>query len=216
MSPGKNIVLSLPMTLFFFVVGFFSQPKFTIHSLRFNSFAMKLYWEFRFSIWIMYVIIILFRICIACLWVSSKFIRNVIHFVQQFQQLSIDITIGITEFLLGMTNLLIYCYLGKLANASYAKMPNRIFYMKWFELPNKLQRYYILMIKNMQIPLYYRGFGVIHLDLETFTKVSVNPFQWFSFEIIWYAKKKHEFLFCSYSGRQFPFTCQLKQWHPNN
>lgn len=67
-----------------------------------------------------------------------------------------------------------YCYLGKLANESYAQMPGCMFYMNWYEMPAESQKYFILMIGNMQRALYYRGFGVLVLNLETFTKVSVK------------------------------------------
>lgn len=93
-------------------------------------------------------------------------------FVQEFHDFGVDITIGFTELFLGITNLLIYCYLGKLANESYAQMPDCMFYMNWYELPSEIQKYFILMIGNMQRALYYRGFGIIVLNLETFTRVS--------------------------------------------
>lgn len=52
-------------------------------------------------------------------------------------------------------------------------MSDCVFEMNWPELPNGLQKYIILMIENMQKPLYYHGFGIVNLDLETFAKVSV-------------------------------------------
>lgn len=75
---------------------------------------------------------------------------------------------------MGMTMLLIYCYLGKVATESFAKMSDCVYNMKWYELPVNLQKYVILMIMYMQKPLYYHGHGVIYVNLETFTKVNNN------------------------------------------
>lgn len=46
--------------------------------------------------------------------------------------------------------------------------------LDWQKLPVKLQKYLIIMIGNMQIPVYYHGFGVVCLDLMTFVAVSHN------------------------------------------
>ena len=78
-----------------------------------------------------------------------------------------------TAILIVITNLLIYCYLGKLATETYEKMSDCVYKMDWHELLIDLKKYFILLIKNMQKPLYYHGFGVIYLNLETFTKVSI-------------------------------------------
>lgn len=82
------------------------------------------------------------------------------------------------------SNLLIYCYLGKLASESYEKMSDCVYNIKWYKLAAGLQKYFILMIANMEIPIYYHGFGVVDLHLETFSKVSWNPFR-----IIWFGAR---------------------------
>lgn len=75
---------------------------------------------------------------------------------------------AMTTGLVGIANLFIYCYLGKLSTESYAKMADCVYNIIG------LQKHYILMIANMQKPLYYHGFGVIYLELETFTRVSLR------------------------------------------
>lgn len=71
-----------------------------------------------------------------------------------------------------MSNLLLYCYFGKLASESYEKMCDCIFFkLNWYEFPIELQKYVIVMIANMQKPINYHGFGIINLDLETFARV---------------------------------------------
>lgn len=98
------------------------------------------------------------------------------HF-KKFQNFDFDVTSAMTTVSVGMTNLFIYCYFGKLATDTYKKMSDCVFEMNWPELPNDLQKYIILMVRNMQKPLYYHGFGIVNLDLETFTKVRNSFFQ---------------------------------------
>lgn len=86
----------------------------------------------------------------------------------------IDINFGFLLIVLciGSSNLFLYCYFGKLATESYAKMSVCLFECNWRSLSVKLQKYIIVMIANAQLPMYYHGFGVAILNLETFTKVS--------------------------------------------
>lgn len=51
-----------------------------------------------------------------------------------------------------------------------------LYKMKWRKQPIKLQKYVLLMIQNMQQPIYYHGFNVAILNLGTFIKVSADPF----------------------------------------
>lgn len=69
-------------------------------------------------------------------------------------------------------SLFIYCYFGKMASRSFEKMCQLVSNSDWHTLPVNLQKYFILIIANMQQPLVYRGFASIHLDLETFIFVS--------------------------------------------
>lgn len=71
----------------------------------------------------------------------------------------------------GVSNLFLHCFCGKLATESYEDMVDTLYESKWHELPIPLQKYYILMIGNAQRPVYYHGFGVAILNMETFTSV---------------------------------------------
>lgn len=55
---------------------------------------------------------------------------------------------------------------------SFEKMPDCLYDSNWHMRPIKHQKYFNFMIENMQIPLYYHGFNVAVLNLETFTQVS--------------------------------------------
>lgn len=47
-----------------------------------------------------------------------------------------------------------------------------VFECNWIELPQQLQKCFIIMFSNAQQPLYYDGFGVAVLNLQTFIKVT--------------------------------------------
>lgn len=69
-------------------------------------------------------------------------------------------------------SLFVYCFFGKLATTSFEEMANCTYESNWQQLRVDLQTYLILMIGNMQRPIYYHGFGVAVLNLETFCKVT--------------------------------------------
>lgn len=69
-------------------------------------------------------------------------------------------------------NIFLFCFLGKLSSESYRKMGDSLYERNWHELPLKLQKYFMLMIANAQIPQNYHGYGLITLNLETFLCVS--------------------------------------------
>lgn len=72
----------------------------------------------------------------------------------------------------GASNLFIYCYFGMLTTESYDQMGVGLYYdLCWPDMPVKLQKYLVIMIANMQIPIYYHGFEVAKLNLCTFVEV---------------------------------------------
>lgn len=81
----------------------------------------------------------------------------------------------IAQATFGMVNLFIYCYFGKMTTEYFAKMPDCVYFeMKWPKLPIELQAYVVLMIQNMQKPVFYHGFDVAVMDLNTFLRVSLR------------------------------------------
>lgn len=72
---------------------------------------------------------------------------------------------------MGLVNIFLYCYYGKLATESFEDMSNCLYEFKWRKLPVKQQKYIIPMMANAQRPLYYHGFGIVILNLETFCNV---------------------------------------------
>lgn len=71
----------------------------------------------------------------------------------------------------GMVILFLFCYFGALATESFEEMADSLYESNWPELPVALQKYFIVMIGNMQRTLHYHGFEVASLDLNTFISV---------------------------------------------
>lgn len=65
-----------------------------------------------------------------------------------------------------------YCFFGKTATDSYTEMAVDLYNCDWHALPIDLQKYFILMISNLQRPLEYHGFRIAVLNLQTFNQVS--------------------------------------------
>lgn len=97
----------------------------------------------------------------------------ILHFIfaQQFRHLDAFVIVIFLASSLTMTYLFFYCYFGKLSAESFEKMADCVYEMRWQMLPLRLQKYVVVMIENTQKPLYYHGFKIIKLQLNTFVKV---------------------------------------------
>lgn len=69
-------------------------------------------------------------------------------------------------------NLFVYCFYGKIATESFANMSDNLYDSNWQKLPIELQKHLVVMMANAQRPIFYHGFGIAVLNLETFTDVS--------------------------------------------
>lgn len=65
------------------------------------------------------------------------------------------------------------CFFGKIATKSFEEMADILYESNWQHLSPDLQKYFVFMIANAQQPLYYGGYGVTILDLQTFVRVSI-------------------------------------------
>lgn len=82
------------------------------------------------------------------------------------------IIIVLIGFFCGLSNLFVYCYFGMVANESTLKMNDCLYDSNWYGLPLDLQKMFPFLIRNTQQPLFYHGFGVVPLQLETLQRVS--------------------------------------------
>lgn len=74
----------------------------------------------------------------------------------------------------GLSYLFLYCFYGKRTNVYYTRMGQSLFESNWYLLPCELQRFYVLMIANAQLPVNYHGMNVCTLDLERFSKARMG------------------------------------------
>lgn len=58
-----------------------------------------------------------------------------------------------------------------MASESYEKLTNCLYESNWIDLSTQLQKSFLILITNTQIPLFYHGFGMVDLNLQTFSKV---------------------------------------------
>lgn len=71
----------------------------------------------------------------------------------------------------GCSNLFVYCFFGKMATESFMNIADSFYESNWQSLPNETQKYFIVIIANAQKPIYYYGFGIAILNLESFCSV---------------------------------------------
>lgn len=75
------------------------------------------------------------------------------------------------ESTFGLLNLFGLCYLGEVTSTSFAMMSDSLFESDWQNLPIELKKYFIMVIKNTQRPIYYDASNFAVLNLKTFSKV---------------------------------------------
>lgn len=92
--------------------------------------------------------------------------------LQLLRNFDFTIVMVLFTFSFSMLALFLYCYFGMTATENYEKMADSLYGSNWIGLPVKLQKYVILMIMYGQKPLYYHGFHVVVVNLETYTNVS--------------------------------------------
>lgn len=92
--------------------------------------------------------------------------------MQQIQHLEMSITLVLMAIFISISNLFIYCYFGKIATNSFMKISLCLYESDWQNQPLNIQKHFIVMIANAQRPLFYHGYHMSVLNLETFTKVS--------------------------------------------
>lgn len=79
------------------------------------------------------------------------------YIFQQLQNINSDIIMMVVAASVGMSNLFIYCYFGEMATEYFKRMSNCLYQSEWEALPVELQKYFVVMIANTQIPMFYSG-----------------------------------------------------------
>lgn len=93
---------------------------------------------------------------------------------KQFKDPNSDIGMILMASTVSLSTLFLYCYFGQVATDCYENVAIILYEAKWLNTPLKLQKYFVLMIGNAQIPLNYHGFGIAFLSLNTYMRVRLN------------------------------------------
>lgn len=70
-------------------------------------------------------------------------------------------------------NLYLYCYGGAIATENFIKYSNALYEMDWLKLSLKYQKYFVIMIGNMQKEMIFSGHNIVSLNLEIYSKVKI-------------------------------------------
>lgn len=127
-------------------------------------------------------------------------------FFKVLQKFSLNIGVLFACVIVSGSNLFLYCHFGSRSTQTSLAYANLIYDSEWFQLPTELQKFIIVMIANAQRPLFYHGFGVARLNLDTFC--SVNFLSYLTFFVYFLSNllpcKFFSKIKCSKFGRLFP------------
>lgn len=104
---------------------------------------------------------------------------------QAIQQMSLRLFVTLISLTVSGTNLFCYCFFGRKTTSYYLMFGDCLYESNWMNLPNALQKCFPLMIAHAQIPLTYHGYGLVHLDLNTFLRVNLFSFQFLIILLLW-------------------------------
>lgn len=96
---------------------------------------------------------------------------NFSFFSQQMKHPDVGVFVILIGCSGGLSNLFLYCFFGRRATTNYEAMADCLYESNWLDCPLKLQKCFVILITNTQRPLYYHGFNVALLNLETMTNV---------------------------------------------
>lgn len=159
--------INLGQTYFHFAVGSLNRPKCSVRWLSPKLFHAPSFCRASRFKWIWYG------------YLSTNiqlFYHNFLSFFffsQQLQSLDYNLCLLFMAVTSNVATISVYCYYGKMATESYKDMAYCLFESNWLYLPVELQKFFIMMIADAQIPLQYHAFHIVTLNLETLTKVSV-------------------------------------------
>lgn len=88
------------------------------------------------------------------------------------------IVIIFSDIFVGLVGIFCYCYFGEKTSESFQLMSECLYECNWPDLPIKLKKHIVIMMLRGQKPIYYHGFKMVTLNLETFKKVRRTDWPW--------------------------------------
>lgn len=98
--------------------------------------------------------------------------QNISFITQIVQDMGIELFLIIFGVSLSALTLFYYCYHGQSATDYLAAFADCLYGSEWMNLSTMLQKPFVFMIAHAQIPRQYHGYGIVSLNLETFSKVN--------------------------------------------
>lgn len=87
--------------------------------------------------------------------------------------MELNIIIFVVGSLAPLIDAFVYCYCGAMKTNWFMEYLDRLYDIRWYDLPVPLQKQLIIIIGNLQRPLEYQGLGMITLKLMTFVNVKL-------------------------------------------
>lgn len=128
----------------------------------------------------------------------------------------INISFLLLAVCIALSNQFLLCYFGKLATESFDAMSECLYNCNWNELPLSFQRDLIIIMENTQQPIYYHGFGIANLNLQTFCKVIMFLLICEQALLKSSLKSRFDWLLFSFCEPYTLTSCYSRQWRTNN
>lgn len=111
-------------------------------------------------------------------WFQKKVLTSRMHFsygkwfmYQAFHHIDLQFFLMLGGCAIGLLNLYVYCYYGKMATVELEAYADHIYNTQWYRKRLNIQKSYIVIIQYTQRPVFYHGFDIIDLNMETFSKL---------------------------------------------
>lgn len=91
--------------------------------------------------------------------------------------MSIQFVMTILHFAISLGPTLIFGFTGTACTEAFENYSRYMYKSNWYNLPNDLQKYTILVIANGNRPLFFHGMNILTLDLHTIASVRIMLFK---------------------------------------
>lgn len=102
---------------------------------------------------------------------DAKYIIIGVLIQQILKSIDFNIFVVLISVSMGSGTVLLYCYVGTFTTTQFLYYADATYESAWYSYPLNMQKAVQMIIADAQRPLIFYGFGVIDLNLITFTKV---------------------------------------------
>lgn len=106
-----------------------------------------------------------------CIQKLMYYLFHTIFPTQNISKFNDDTLLAFNGVWISMTIMYSSCYFPNEITTYCSDIGNYVYQSNWYELSPKLQKYFQMIIKRSQIPVYLHGFKIVRCSMETFSKV---------------------------------------------